>query len=139
MKRSDALLQLSREHHGALALALAAKRAAAANHAGDIEMVAKRVGAAFARELAPHFCEEEDWLLPQLLAAGETELVARTLAEHAELRALVAQLRHPDAPTLLRFAERLKAHVRFEEGELFETAEERQIERPAKPPADGAT
>jgi hemerythrin-like domain-containing protein len=130
MKRSAALLQLSREHHGALVLALAAKRAAAANHAADIAMVAKRIGATFARELEPHFREEETWLLPQLLAAGEAERVARTLAEHAELRALVAQLHQPDAATLLRFAERLKAHVRFEEDELFAAAEKRAIERP---------
>jgi hypothetical protein len=120
MKRSAKLIALSREHHGALSLALAARRAAASGDAEGVAAAGRRVVSSFGRELEPHFQEEEDWLLPDLERAGAAALVARTLAEHAELRALAASLAQPDAATLARFGERLAAHVRFEERELFE-------------------
>jgi hypothetical protein len=123
MKRSAKLLALSREHHGALSLALAARRAAASGDAEVIAATGRRAVSAFGRELEPHFQEEEGWLLPDLERAGAGTLVARTLADHAELRALAASLAHPDATTLTRFGERLAAHVRFEERELFEAYE----------------
>lgn len=123
MKRSAALLQLSREHHSALSLALAAKRAVASGDPGLLSILSKRVVQAFADELEAHFQEEETTLLPRLAAVGETALVARTLAEHAELRALAGRLRRPDADALHRFAVLLTAHVRFEERELFAAAE----------------
>ncbi|EXI84561.1 MAG: hypothetical protein AW11_03799 [Candidatus Accumulibacter regalis] len=72
--------------------------------------------------LEPHFRSEESGLLPAMLA-GEEALVARTLREHAELRALVGRLPDADATTLLSFADLLSAHVRFEERELFAAAQ----------------
>ena len=58
-----------------------------------------------------------------LLGAGEDALVAQVEYDHRALRDLCAQLQHPDAATLLRFAECLTAHVRFEERELFGVVE----------------
>jgi hemerythrin-like domain-containing protein len=49
--------------------------------------------------------------------------VARTLIEHRALQRLVRELEIPDGEILLRFADLLTAHVRFEERELFENAE----------------
>jgi hemerythrin superfamily protein len=63
-------------------------------------------------------------VLPALLAHGETELVNRTLDEHKILRALNQQLQQPDGATLTRFSQTLYDHVRFEERELFERAQE---------------
>ena len=51
------------------------------------------------------------------------EIVKRTLDEHAELRELNRRLAEPDGETLARFATLLSDHVRFEERELFETAQ----------------
>jgi hemerythrin-like domain-containing protein len=81
----------------------------------------------FAAELEPHFMIEESSLLPAMAQAGEEALVARTLREHAELRALLGRVLDPDADatTLLSFADLLSAHVRFEERELFEVAQQR--------------
>lgn len=123
MKRHPALLQLSREHHTALKLALDCRKAReSADGAAEAALLA-RIPGLFAAELEPHFqCEETD-LLPQLEAVGETALVRRTLEEHRELRRLVACLGRGEAAALLPFAELLQAHVRFEERELFEQAQ----------------
>lgn len=124
MKRHPALQDLSREHYDALKLA---RDASSAAKSGEIAAAAfaAHVVRKFEQELEAHFREEESELLPFLSTAGDSELVWRTLAEHAELRALAAGLRQPDAATLLRFSERLAAHVRFEERTLFEQAQMR--------------
>ncbi len=123
MKRHPDLLQLSREHYGALKLARDARRAAASGDASEIAALAQRVVQIFPVELDPHFCVEEQGILLLLAQAGQHELVARTLADHAELRRLVQALATPDADSLLRFADLLGAHVRFEEREVFEVAQ----------------
>ncbi len=123
MKRHPDLLQLSREHYGALKLARDARRAAASGDASEIAALAQRVVQVFPVELDPHFCVEEQGILLLLAQAGQHELVARTLADHAELRRLVQALATPDADSLLRFADLLGAHVRFEEREVFEVAQ----------------
>jgi hypothetical protein len=120
VKRRPALRQLSREHHGALVLALRITRA------GDATAVAHLMATVpdvFAREFEPHFGDEEAHLLPGLAAAGAHALVRRTQEEHHRLRGLVARIAAGDAASLGQFAEALRAHVRFEEHELFVAAE----------------
>lgn len=123
MKRSEALAGLSREHHGALSLAVRARRTAVGNDAAAVAAMAATVRERFQRELLPHFEEEERCLLPVLARAGENALVARTLAEHAELAALVASLPEAGAGALLAFGDVLARHVRFEEREVFPALE----------------
>ncbi len=123
MKRHEKLQDLSREHYGALKLALQAKRAAMSGEPAQIGASAAACVAAFAAELEPHFQVEENTLLPLLAASGESELVQRVEQDHRELRLFAAQLRQPEASALLAFAELLTTHVRFEEREMFEAAE----------------
>ena len=123
MKRHPDLLHLSREHYGALKLARDARRAAASGDASEIAALAQRVVQVFPVELDPHFCVEEQGILLLLAQAGQHALVARTLADHAELRRLARALATPDADSLLRFADLLGAHVRFEEREVFEATQ----------------
>lgn len=123
MKRHQALQDLSREHHTALQLALKAKRAAVSGDRTLIETTAAACHTAYSAELDPHFVVEETVLLPLLLGAGEGALVEQVEYDHRALRDLCAQLQQPDAATLLRFAECLTAHVRFEERELFGVVE----------------
>ena len=130
MKRSPALRQLSREHHTALSLAL---RIAKATEPAAQERLLATIPALFRGELEPHFQEEERSLLPQLAQAGETTLVARTLDEHAQMRALAAAIAAGDATALAPFGELLQAHVRFEERELFVVAEQRLFAGDAAP------
>ncbi len=123
MKRHAALLQLSREHHTALKLARQARIACDAGDDDGIAKAARLIRASFPIELEAHFQTEEQDLLPAMAAHGEIELVRRTLAEHAELRELNCRLAEPDHASLSRFATLLSEHVRFEERELFETAQ----------------
>ena len=121
MKRSPALRALSSKHHTGLVLA---RRTALATGGNGIADAWDEVVQRFEKELEPHFRQEETWLLPALAEAGETALVERTLDEHARLRALIYDSTH-DAETLQAFAELLQAHIRFEERELFVTAQDR--------------
>lgn len=120
MKRSPVLLALSREHHSALVLAL---RIARADDAAGQAALLLRVPKVFREDLAPHFQEEEQGVLPQLAMAGESALVQRTLDEHRQMRDLVARIESGDLTALKPFATLLKAHVQFEERELFATAQ----------------
>lgn len=104
-------------------LAVHLKRAVTSGDAVQIDAACTQARELFAAELLPHFREEEQSLLPSLEAAGAGSAVARTLVEHRALERLVRQLEIPDTEPLLRFAELLAAHVRFEERELFEEAE----------------
>ena len=121
MKRSPALLVLSREHHTALSLSVRIARIADAEAEAALLI---RVPAVFDAELEPHFQEEEQGLLPALVAAGELALVSRTLAEHGAMRNLMTHIRSGDVVSLKLFGQQLAAHVRFEERELFATAQD---------------
>ena len=116
MKRDPRLHGLTSDHHHALRLAWDVR------HGTRDPQMAARVVEVFTAELAPHFDAEERLLLPGLVARGGHALADRTLAEHAVLRGLVARVvREPSC--LAEFAQRLTAHVRFEEGELFPACE----------------
>ena len=121
MKRSSALLALSREHHTALSLSVRIARMADAEAEAALLI---RVPAVFDAELEPHFQEEEQGLMPALVAAGELALVSRTLAEHGAMRNLMTHIRSGDVVSLKLFGQQLAAHVRFEERELFATAQD---------------
>lgn len=123
MKRHVALQHLSREHHQALKLARLASFAADSGSPEAIAQAAESIVERFPDELEPHFQTEEDDLLPALDVLGQHALVDRTLAEHRELRQLNRRLVEPDGTTLARFGNLLREHVRFEERELFETAQ----------------
>ena len=123
MKRCPELQNLSREHHTALRLAVHWRRAVASGDDRSIVEACNQAREAFDAELMPHFREEEVYLLPRLEAAGASAVVARTLIEHRAMQRLVRELEIPDGDVLVRFADLLTAHVRFEERELFEDAE----------------
>lgn len=120
MKRRAALMQLSREHHTALVLT---QRIAQAGDEATMGRLMQAVPSMFERELEPHFQVEETTLLPRLEALGETVLVQRAHAEHRELRDLAARIATGDSTALKPFGVLLRAHVRFEERDLFPTAE----------------
>ncbi|MBK8011756.1 MAG: hemerythrin domain-containing protein [Deltaproteobacteria bacterium] len=122
MKRDPHLLDLSRDHHHALVLARRAETTAADGTDDDVTSTWETIAEAFDADLAPHFEVEELYLLPPIDAAGEVELVRRTRSDHERLRSLLASADDPRS-RLREFGERLRQHVRFEEQELFPTAE----------------
>lgn len=111
MKRSAALTPLSREHHQAL---LISKRISDLGNLPDDSLSRhwQQVRDTFAAELHVHFLQEEEGFGDAL----EGELKQRFLSDHVRLRDLLQQT---DRESILLFAECLKAHVRFEERELF--------------------
>lgn len=125
MKRHAALIQHSRDHHHALKLARLARFAADSGLPAAIAQAAETITEQFPHALEPHFQEEETGLLVRLSENGQHELVKRTLDEHARLRELNRSLLADptDAAAITAFATLLHDHVRFEERELFEIAQ----------------
>lgn len=125
MKRDEALAALSRDHHLTLVVAQRLRRAD-----GD--------GAAVARErflehweehARRHFRIEEEILLPAFAAYGDAHdpLVLRVLGDHVAIRRRAEDLAGHPAPALDELHElgdRLAAHVRLEERELFPLIEQ---------------
>jgi len=119
MQRIESLRRLSSEHHSGLVIARRARELA--GEAPDAREAAwADLRQRFDDELEPHFKLEERGLLPAMQAAGEVLLVERTLAEHLRMRAMM-DAGGPE--NLAAFAEALTDHIRFEEKELFETAQ----------------
>lgn len=115
MKRSDALLPLSRDHHRALVVA---KRILnTAEHEPErLEAYCAEVREELAAELEQHFAEEERMFGQKL----PPHYAGRFYTDHAALRAWLHSSGAVDAE---QFAHCLKAHVRFEERELFQWLE----------------
>ncbi|HMN20401.1 MAG TPA: hemerythrin domain-containing protein [Ottowia sp.] len=124
MKRDPRLVGLSREHHHALVLAVHLGKAVRAHAA--LDAAAHELARRFRAEIEPHFRVEEEILLPALRALGADSraLVRRAEADHAWLRAGAARAEAGASDHLAAWGERLAAHVRFEERELFEHAQQ---------------
>lgn len=119
MERIQALRRLSSDHHTGLVLARRLRGMDAASEI-DRERTWVDLKQRFAEELDPHFRLEEVGVLPALQAVGEGALVERTLAEHRAMRDRIEQGGPADLET---FATLLSDHIRFEETELFATAQ----------------
>jgi hypothetical protein len=137
VKRSDALRSLSREHHQALTIAQELRRTDAG------ERAAARFAEFWRHEGARHFRIEEEVLLPtwELLGTVHSEAAARLAREHLELRtAALALGEKPSLAAIRALGEKLAAHVRFEERELFPLIEadlgEAELERLARAVAE---
>jgi DUF438 domain-containing protein len=130
MKRSDALAILSRDHHHALVIARALRRAdpQTASAARD------RFLGFWEAEGRRHFQQEEEHLLPAFAAHGHPRhpLVLQVLSDHVAIRARAARLAATPAaspaPVDLRelheLGEALDDHVRLEERRLFPLIEQ---------------
>ncbi len=75
--------------------------------------------------MEPHFRIEEEYLAPPLVALGETELIERFNEDHKVLRESVRDQSTRSPSALKQFGEILERHIRFEERELFEIAQQR--------------
>ncbi len=121
MKRVPELEPFSHDHHQGLVLARKARRAVEAGD--DFAPVFAEIRERFRTELAPHFRVEEEFLAPALRAMGQNGPVDRLLDEHNELRTLCVE-GEATASSLARFAQLLYDHIRWEERELFELAQQ---------------
>lgn len=119
MPRTGALLSLSREHHTALVLARAARNAANDQDIAACSAVIARIESHWHTVMAAHFAQEER-LIRCAIEMLDPESATRIFADHAELHMLICGpcALEPIA-RLLRFADLIATHVRYEERVLF--------------------
>ncbi len=116
MKRDEQLVSLSHDHHKALVIANRINHKAS-KESSDLDTCWKEVRGDFAAELLAHFSIEEQCLLPLLRKVVEGRVLEnRLILEHKNLKLLLTNAKRDAA---YQFAALLKAHVRFEERELF--------------------
>ena len=120
MKRLQALIPLSHDHHHALVEARRLRRAA--DRDDDPSSAASAFVRFFRRSSVPHFREEEEAFFPLVIDVEEARaLLVQALLDHQHLHSLVAALEAGGdiRATMRELGERLEAHVRLEERQLF--------------------
>jgi mannose-6-phosphate isomerase-like protein (cupin superfamily) len=120
MKRHPALVALSHDHHHALVEARRLRHTAASDE--DPAAAASAFRRFYTGVTVPHFREEEERLFPLVVDDEEARpLLVQALLDHQRLHALAAALEgQADLRTSMReLGQRLEAHVRLEERELF--------------------
>ncbi len=130
MKRHPALVTLSREHHDGLVIAQVLKSDVPA-YRGMPDQPTDRLEyfkASFVTALKPHFISEEQYLFPMLKGreVGVDDLLDRLTEEHRELEA-ATRLTSDDSELESRLdatGRLLERHIRTEERELFQWAQE---------------
>lgn len=117
IKRSPALIQFSREHHFGLLLGWKIRHGIKKNI--STEKINAYTIFFFENELAKHFKEEEKDLFVKLPV--DDNLRKQAFDEHAYIYRLADELREnkTDKNLLLKFADVLDSHIRFEERTLF--------------------
>jgi hemerythrin superfamily protein len=124
--RDKNLVPLSRQHQHALALCVRIDRA---SPIGEAELAAWQAEIAhhFHSEIAIHFAAEERVLFPAARKFQELiPLIEGLLTDHATLRGLFARAEEGkmSAAELSAFGEKMSAHIRNEERQLFERLQE---------------
>jgi hemerythrin-like domain-containing protein len=129
-RRHDALIPLTHDHHHALHNVRLLQKAADAEGAERVEAALAFVDF-FRDHSVQHFREEEEELFPMVVGLPDAPLdgVARILLEHVQIHASVKDLQRQaadgdvDPQTMRSLGDLLKAHIRFEENELFPVIE----------------
>jgi hemerythrin-like domain-containing protein len=126
MLRDRNLIPLSRQHQHALALCVRIDRAAPATDP-DLAAWQAEIAQHFESEIRIHFAAEEQALFPAARKFPELgPLVDELLFDHFMLREsfAAAEARKMSAADLSEFAQRMSAHIRKEERQLFERMQE---------------
>lgn len=128
MLRDPALIPLSQQHHNALALCVLTERTLHADRSeAAIQHLATQAINRYEIELTNHFAIEEQLLFPLIeRELGGMPLIVELTADHRALESMVGEMRAaPTAELLERFCDLLRRHVRREENELFQDAQQR--------------
>ena len=127
MLRNKSLIPLSHQHQHALALCVRIERASPIA-AGDLPAWQGEIAQLFQSEIAAHFAAEEQVLFPAAKAFSELKsLVVDLVSDHAWLREQFARAMDQtlSAGNLSELSQRLSAHIRKEERQLFEGLQEK--------------
>jgi hemerythrin-like domain-containing protein len=134
MLRDPSLIQLSRQHHNALALCVRLERALQAG-AMDLGAWQLEVHQHYANEVQFHFAAEEKVLFPAALHFPQlAALVAELSGEHERLRKYFVRAEQGtmNQGELEAFAKLLSGHIRKEERQLFEAMQQRMRQEELK-------
>jgi hemerythrin-like domain-containing protein len=126
MLRDKSLIPLSRQHQHALALCVRIDRASPIRDA-ELSAWQAEIAQLFQAEITIHFAAEEAFIFPVARNFQELiPLVEELLIDHAALREgyAKAEAGKMSATELLAFAQRMSAHIRKEERQLFERMQE---------------
>jgi len=128
MLRDPALIPLSQQHHNGLALCVLTERALQADRSdANIRRLAAKAIDRYEIELTNHFAIEEQVLFPLIeRQLGPMPILAELIADHRGLERMIGEMRTaPTAELLERFCDLLRRHIRREENELFQDAQQR--------------
>ena len=127
MLRDPALVPLSQQHHNGLALCVLTERALRGDRSGvTINHLATQAINRYDIELTNHFAIEEQLLFPLIeRELGRLPILDELIADHRALEGMIGQLRiAPSGELLERFCDLLRRHIRREENELFQDAQQ---------------
>jgi iron-sulfur cluster repair protein YtfE (RIC family) len=120
MLRDKSLIPLSHQHQHALALCVRIERASPIAE-GDLTEWRAEIEQIYQSEIAGHFAAEEEIVFPAARDFPELNSpVDDLLADHGWLRQQFSEVRQLSAVGVRELAQRLSAHIRKEERELFE-------------------
>lgn len=125
MKRAEQLVPLSHDHHQGLVVSQQALRLDDSASDADIKQHWLKLKRCIEEQAQHHFVIEEQYLLEPLAQLGGNDLmVQRIYHEHKQLCAFASQEIKQSLSTLKEAAALLKAHIKYEERELFAKAQE---------------
>lgn len=122
IKRSQAIVPLSRDHHNGLLLCWKIRTGLKNNI--SIDRIAAYIIHVFDTELYEHFYQEEKYLFPLIPSDNPKNIQAHK--EHISICNQINILRNKvtDKAALSIIADELEAHIRFEERDLFNYIEQ---------------
>lgn len=117
IKRSKHILQLSKDHHFSLLFCWKIRQGL--KYGVDAERIKKYVQYFWEKDMQEHFREEEDILF----AAVKDDKVQKALGDHQQIKQQIELLKtltgEEVAKLLSAVADKVDAHIRYEERELF--------------------
>ena len=128
MLRDPALIPLSQQHHNGLALCVLTERALATDRSeATVRRLATKAIDRYEIELTNHFAMEEQVLFPLIARElGPMPILTELIADHRALERLIDEVRSaPSVELLERFCDLLRRHIRREENEQFQDAQQR--------------
>ena len=114
MKRHEALVQLSRDHHFGLLLCWKLKEGLKKDI--SVERMSKYIVLFYEQNLKPHFAEEEETIF--LILGTAHPLIEEAISQHRELEKMISDgFETPEQ--IQTFRDLLELHIRTEERQIF--------------------
>ena len=124
MKRHEALVQLSRDHHFGLLLCWKLKEGL--KRGISTERIEKYIGLFYLQNLKPHFKEEEETIFKVL--GEEHPLIKEAISQHRTFQKMIEDgFENPEQ--IETFRALLELHIRTEEREIFPEIEKQATDK----------